>query len=76
MFDNDPIDRKKSGVNRYRVYRSSEDSSLVIIDLEFDDLNNAHQTLATLRNLWPKVEGTMMFNPQARIFEIVDAKEY
>jgi hypothetical protein len=76
MFDNDPIDRKKSGVKRYRVYRSNEDSNFVVIDLEFDELNNAHQTLAALRNLWPKVEGTIMFSPQASIFELVDAKEY
>ena len=75
-FDHDPIDRKKSGVKRYRVYRSTEDSNFVVIDLEFDDLNHAQQTLAALRNLWPKVEGTLVFSPQVRIFEIVDVKEY
>jgi hypothetical protein len=76
MFDNDPIDRKKSGVKRYRVYRSNEDSNFVLIDLEFDELDNAQQTLTALLDLWPKVEGRIMFNPQARIFEMVDTKEY
>jgi hypothetical protein len=75
-FDNDPIDRKKSGVKRYRVYRSNEDPNLVIIDLEFDELNSARQTLAALRNLWPKIEGIIVFTPHTRILEIVDIKEY
>jgi hypothetical protein len=75
-FDNDPIDRKKSGVKRYRVYRSNEDPNFVIIDLEFDELNSAQQTLTALRNMWPKVEGTIIFSPKVRIFEIVDIKVY
>jgi hypothetical protein len=75
-FDNDPIDRKRSGVKRYRVYRSNEDPNLVIIDLEFDELNNAQQTLTALRNMWPKIEGIIVFTPHTRILEIADTKEY
>jgi hypothetical protein len=34
-FDNDPIDRKKSGVKRYSFYRPADDPNYVIIDLDF-----------------------------------------
>jgi hypothetical protein len=75
-FDNDPIDRKRSGVKRYRVYRSNVDPNLVIIDMEFDELDSAQQTLTALRKVWHKIEGIIVFTPQARILEIVDIKEY
>ena len=75
-FDSDPIDRKKSGVKRYRIYRPTDDPNYVIIDLEFDNINDARATLASLRNLWGKVEGTIMVNPQTRILDIVESIEY
>ena len=75
-FDSDPIDRKKSGVKRYRIYRPIEDSNYVVIDLEFENLHDAQSTLAKLRNLWNRVEGTVMVNPQARILDIVESFEY
>jgi hypothetical protein len=75
-FDSDPIDRKKSGVKRYRVYRPTEDSNYVIIDLEFDDFNSAQMALNALKNLWNKVEGTVMVNPKTRLLDVVDSKEY
>jgi hypothetical protein len=75
-FDNDPRDRKKSGVKRYRIYRPADDPNYVIIDLEFDSLDDAQTTLAALQNLWPKVEGTVMVNPQTRILDLVESIEY
>ena len=75
-FDSDPIDRKKSGVRRYRIFRPADDPSYVIIDLEFDTLNEAEAALASLRRLWTQVEGKVMVNPQTRILEIVEAKDY
>jgi hypothetical protein len=75
-FDSDPIDRKKSGAKRYRVYRPTDDSNYVIIDLEFDDFNNAQMALNALKNLWNKVEGTVMVNPKTRLLDVVDSKEY
>ncbi len=75
-FDNDPIDRKKSGVKRYRVYRPVDDPNYVIIDLEFDDFAHAQKTLNTLKGLWNKVEGTVMVNPKNRIMHVADFKEY
>ena len=75
-FDSDPIGRKKSGVKSYRIYRPTEDPNYVIVDLEFDTLNDAQGALASLRKLWDKVEGTVMVNPQTRILDIVEYKEY
>ena len=76
VFDSDPINRKKSGVRRYRIFRPVDDPSYVIVDLEFDTLNEAEAALAALRNLWSQVEEKVMFNPQARMLDIVEAKEY
>jgi hypothetical protein len=75
-FDSDPIDRKKSGVKRFRIYRPADQPNYVVIDLEFDNAENAQNTLAALKNLWGKVEGTVMMNPKTRILEVVDTKEY
>ena len=75
-FESDPINREKSGVLRYRVFRPTDDPHYVIIDLEFDSLSEAEAALAALRNLWGKVEGTIMVNPQTRILDLVETMEY
>ena len=75
-FESDPIDRKKSGVRHYRIFRPMDDPNYVIIDLEFDKLSDAENTLATLRKLWEKVEGQVMFNLQTRILDVVEFIEY
>ena len=75
-FDSDPINRKKSGVRRYRIFRPTDDPNYVIIDLEFDNLNDAEAALTALRNLWAQVEGKIMINPQTRILNIEEAMDY
>jgi hypothetical protein len=75
-FDHDPINRKKSGIRRYRVFRPTDDSHYVVIDLEFDNLNNAEAALAALKKLWTQVEGKVMINPQTRILNSVETLEY
>ena len=72
-FDSDPINRKRSGVKRYQVYRQADDPNNVIIDLYFDNAEEAQSTLATLQNLWKKVEGTVMVKAQTRILQIEEA---
>lgn len=74
-FDSDPINRKKSGVGRYSIYRPANDPNYVIIDLEFDKLEQAEGALAALRNLWTKVEGKIMLDPQTRIIELMESAE-
>ncbi|MEO7523947.1 MAG: hypothetical protein ABIT58_07615 [Ferruginibacter sp.] len=71
-FDSDPIDRKKAGVKHYRIYTPVDDPNYIIIDLEFENRNDAEDCLAALRKLWEKVEGTVMFDPQTRVLEIVE----
>ena len=71
-FENDPIDRKRSGVQQYRISRKLDDKNYVIIELEFDTLNEAEACHSKLRNLWSRVEGTVMNNPQSRIIEVIE----
>ena len=75
-FESDPIDRKKLGVKRYRIYRPTDDPKYVIIDLEFDNFENAQNALNALKILWNKVEGAIMVSPKAKILDVVDFKEY
>jgi hypothetical protein len=75
-FDTDPINRQKSGVRRYQIYRPANDPNYVIIDLEFDNLDDANAALSKLQKLWVQVDGKVMVNPQTRILDIVEFKEY
>ena len=75
-FDSDPINRKQSGVRRYKIPRKTDNANYIIIDLEFDSLQEAEACHAALRKLWNRVEGTVMNNPQSRILEVVERKEY
>lgn len=72
-FDADPIDRKSSGVKKYRVYRSVSNPGYVAVDLEFDSLQDAENTLKKLQQLWGQVEGTVMTGPKAQIFDIIES---
>ena len=75
-FDSDPIGREKAGVRRYRVFRPTDDAQCVLVDLEFDSANAAESVLAALRTLWDRVSEEVMMNPQARIVEVVETKQY
>jgi hypothetical protein len=75
-FDNDPVGREKLGVRRYRILRPINDPNYVMIDLEFDTPSQAEALLTAMRAVWSRVEGKIMTNPQARIVEAVETKEY
>jgi hypothetical protein len=75
-FDRDPVGREKSGVRRHLVSRQVDNPNYVMIDLEFDTARQAEALLAAMRVVWGRVEGKVMRNPQARIVEAVEAKEY
>jgi hypothetical protein len=47
-----------------------------MIDLEFDTAGQAEALLAAMRAVWGRVEGTIMMNPQSRIVEVVETREY
>ncbi len=70
-FDSDPVNRKQSGVRHYKISRKIDDPNYVIVDLEFDNLNDAEACHEKLRNLWNRVEGTVINNPQSRIIEVI-----
>ena len=71
-----PVGREKSGVRRYRISRPQDDDKYIMIDLEFDTATQAEALLAAMRVVWGRVQGDIMTNPQARIVEIVEHKEY
>ncbi|HEX6800241.1 MAG TPA: hypothetical protein VF116_21185 [Ktedonobacterales bacterium] len=75
-FDSDPVGRERSGVRRYQIFRSLDDPSYVMIDLEFGSKAEAEGLLAAMRRVWQRVEGQVMWNPQARIVETVETREY
>jgi hypothetical protein len=72
-FDSDPVGRAQSGVRRYRILRSVDDPSYIMIDLELDDSDAAAALLARLRKLWSGVD--VMRDPRARIAEVVESEE-
>ena len=73
-FDSDPINRKQSGVKSYRIYRPKDDPKLVIVDLDFENIDLLNTTLEALQNLWNKVQGSVMVNPKTKILEIAESK--
>lgn len=75
-FESDPVGRKQSSVRRYQILRAVDDPNYVLIDLEFDTTSAAQALLAAMREVWGRVEATVMWNPQTRIVEVLESKEY
>ena len=75
-FDSDPVGRQKSGVRSYRVLRAVDNPNYASIDLEFDSLSQAEALLAAMQQVWKRVGGTIMTNPQWRISEVVEARTF
>jgi hypothetical protein len=71
-FDSDPINRKQSGVKRYRVYRPADDDLFVIIELDFDNLEQAQSTQTALNKVFGSIDGKIIFGPQTKILKIVE----
>ncbi|MDV7355746.1 hypothetical protein R4282_22395 [Rhodococcus oxybenzonivorans] len=72
LFDDDPVDRKGSGVQRYRVGRSVRDPAFVTIDLEFATTEEAEGLLEKLHTLWAGPGKAVMRDPRAQIIETVE----
>lgn len=72
-FEKDPINRKKAGVRRYKIFRKSDNPNYVVIDLEFEHLKDAEETLVLLQNLWKNVDGKIIMRPQVRILKLVES---
>lgn len=75
VFDADPLDRKSSGVRRYRIARSVDDPDYVMVDMEFETTAQAEHLLAGLQDLWPRRMGVLIDDPKGRVFDITEAQE-
>jgi hypothetical protein len=78
-FDRFSGKKQESGVRRHQVLRPTEDPNYVVIDLEFDSSSEAESFLGWLRReVWSSREAApaLMGEPQTRIVEAVEVKEY
>ncbi len=71
-FDNDPADRKGSGVSSYRISHSVDDPNYVTIDLDFNNVADARKLLAFMEQVWEGPGKAFMVDPKAQIVEIVE----
>jgi hypothetical protein len=55
--------------------RSADDPNYVLIDLEFDTLEQAEGLLTKMRGVWTGEGRNVMRNPQARIVDTVETIE-
>lgn len=75
-FDSDPIGRAARGVRHHRVLRAVDDPKFVSIDLTFETAADARALLIALTEMWQKVDGSLIFDPQAQIFEVTEDQAY
>jgi hypothetical protein len=77
-FDRDALDREGSGVRRYRILRPTDDPAYVLIDLDFDEASEAEAYLGALRRVVYSSQQASPASgePQTRIVEVVEAREY
>lgn len=74
-FDSDPLNRKQAGVRHYRIYQPREDQNLVVIELDFDHLEQAETMRKALRQLFPNIEGTLIFDVQIKILNLIESTD-
>lgn len=74
-FDSDPVGRKRLGVIRYQITRPIDNANYAIIDLEFATVREAEGLLAAMRQVWGRVQGSLIGNPQTRIAEVIADQE-
>jgi hypothetical protein len=75
-FDTDPVGREQGGVRRYRIARFRDDPNHVVVDLEFDSVEEAEAFGERLRQLWGRVGDDLgLEGPRARVLESVETGE-
>jgi hypothetical protein len=75
-FDSDPLNRKQSGVRSYRIFRATDNPNYIIIELEFDNIEEATKMHERLKQLWRPIESKVIMSPQSRIMETIESIEY
>jgi len=73
-FENDPVNRKKAGVRQYKILQAADNPNYVVIDLDFDNLKEAENMYAALKNLWKTVDGKIIIEPKIRILNLIESK--
>lgn len=76
VFDSDPVGRETIGVRRYEVLRATDDSNVVMVDLDFDSQGAADTFLAAMQGIWRQAEGTIVHGVRARVVESVETKAF
>jgi hypothetical protein len=77
-FDRDPIDRRGLGVRRHRICRPVDDPRYVVVELDFDTVEQAEACRAALGRLWrsraaaPALAG----RPRTRIVDAIEDERY
>jgi hypothetical protein len=74
-FDSYAALRQQSGMRRYRILRPIDNPNFAMIDLEFDSVRDAQSLLAAVQQVWQRVGGTLIKDPQWRICEVVETQE-
>jgi len=75
-FDSDPINRKQSGVKRFRVYRPiDDDEHHVAIELDFETQEQALGVQTALNRMFGNIEGQLIFGPTTTILSIAEERE-
>jgi len=72
LFDADPVDRRGSGVNSYRVMRPVDDPESVLVELDFDSREAGEHMSRALDEMWKGPAAAITINPHARLTETVD----
>jgi hypothetical protein len=77
-FDSDPLDRKASGVVRYRIAQPIDDPKYAVIELEFNKLDEAEAMLERLKVMWGNVMDRFGWTekPKTQILNMAASKEY
>jgi hypothetical protein len=74
-FDQDPADRRGSGVLRYRIQRPIDDPAFVAIELEFNTPAEAHALLEKMRHIWASGGAPIAAEPEAWIVDTVESRD-
>jgi hypothetical protein len=74
-FDSDPLGRKKMGVKEFEIFSRTDNQNYIVINLWFEQLDQAEMAVAPLRSLWEGPGGKVMMNPQLRILNLIERQE-
>ncbi len=75
VFDKDPLDRKGSGVRSYRIARDVDDATAVLVDLDFDTLDEAGAFRARLRELLQDPSIPPMARAETTLTEVTEVAD-